>query len=724
MSTITRTIDDGILTLTIDVSDKPMNVVTSDFIDDLSASLAEIETNDSLRGVIIASGKDSFFAGADLKSIHAFLDPDMPVATLLSEVEVLQNLLRRLETCNKPVVAAINGTALGAGMEICLACHHRVVADSPKAKLGFPEVQVGLLPGAGGTQRLARLIGLEAALPLLIQGTHLSPEKALKGGLVHELVEPGSEIEAATRWLNSDLASAEQPWDKKGFRVPGGAGLMHPKAMQTLMVGSALTQRETNLNYPAPHAILSCVYEGTVMPIDKGLKIESKYFVKLLRGPVAKNMIRTLFVNKQAADKLVRRPAGIDKTRVKKLGVLGAGMMGAGIAYVSAKAGMQVVLLDTAKEKAEHGKDYSRTLCEKGVARGKTSAAKAEALLAKITTTEDYADLVNCDLVIEAVFEDRGIKAKVTAATEAVIPADSTFASNTSTLPITGLAQASTRPEQFIGIHFFSPVDKMPLVEVILGKQTSDKALAVALDYIQQIRKTPIVVHDSRGFYTSRVFGTYTGEGIAMLSEGVKPALIENVARQAGMPVGPLAVTDEVSLELAYHVAKQTKADLGDAYEKAPAHAVVERMVDEFDRRGKRFGKGFYDYQEDGSKRLWSGLSEAYPVADSQLPREEIEKRLLYVQAIDSVRCMEEGVVSAPEDADIGSIFGWGFPPYTGGTISYIETIGIGAFVAEADRLAQAWGSRFDVPESLRKMAREGRSFYDADHSVAAQTAA
>lgn len=712
MKTIQSNQSGSVLTLTIDIEDKPMNVLTPDFLADLTAAIESAKSDNSISGVIITSGKETFFAGADLKALSALAAPDVDAEELLERAGEYQRILRALETMGKPVAAAINGTALGGGLELALACHYRICVDNPKALLGCPEVQVGLLPGAGGTQRLPRLIGIEPALPLLLQGKHLSPQKAQAAGFINEVVPADELLNAAARWLASDSADAEQPWDKKGFKVPGGAGLMHPRAIQTLMVGSALTQKETNLNYPAPHAIMSAVYEGTVLPIDKALQIESKYFVSLLRDPVAHSMIRSLFVNKQAADKLVRRPEGVDKTRVEKLGILGAGMMGAGIAYVSARAGMQVVLLDRDVESAEKGKDYSRNIGQKGINRKKTTSEKVEALLEKIKTTDNYADLEGCDLVIEAVFEDREIKAKVTAATEAVIPTASIFASNTSTLPITGLAEASSRPEQFIGIHFFSPVDKMPLVEIILGKESGDKALAVALDYVQQIHKTPIVVNDSRGFYTSRVFGVFTREGMHLLTEGVKPALIENVAKQAGMPVGPLAVTDEVSLELGHHVYKQTKVDLGSDYKATAADDVLIKMVETLDRRGKRFGKGFYDYADDGSKRLWPGLSVAFPVSDVQPHRDEVEKRLLYAQAIDSARCLEEGVLIAPEDGDIGSIFGWGFPPYTGGTFSYIEAIGVVEFVAEADRLAKEYGERFNVPDLLRSMAASGESFY------------
>ena len=718
-----KTDSNGIALITVDLKDRSMNVVSPEFIAEFDQAIDQVAGDENIKGAVVTSGKSSFIAGADLLQIVDEIDPGADPKAALAKWSGLQQLYRKLETCGKPVVAAINGTALGGGLELCLACHYRVAADNPKAKLGQPEVQVGLLPGAGGTQRLPRLIGLEAALPLLLQGTHLSPEKAAELGIVDLLVQPGREVDAAKQWI-LDGGEAVQPWDKKGFKVPGGAGLMNPKAIQTQMFGVALLQKTTNHNYPAPIAIMSAVYEGSVLPIDTALQIESKYFAELLTDVVARNMIRTLFVSKGAADKLARRPQGIEKSKVTKLGVLGAGMMGAGVAFVSARAGIQVVLLDRSKDDAEKGKDYSRKLLQKRIDRGRMSADAAAEVLELIHTTDDYAELDGCEYVIEAVFEDRGIKADVTARTEAVIGSDAIFGSNTSTLPITGLAEASKRPESFIGIHFFSPVDKMPLVEVIVGEKTSDTAIARTLDYIQQIRKTPIVVNDSRGFYTSRVFSTFTREGIAMLAEGVNPALIENVAKHAGMPVGPLAVTDEVTLELAYKIGKQTKADLGDDYVATPADDVMEKMVVELDRRGKRFGAGFYEYSDDGSKRLWSGLAKHFSLSSEQPSPEEVKTRLLYVQAIDAARCLEEGVLTHPADADIGSVFGWGFPPYAGGTLSFIETVGLEAFVAEADRLAKNYGERFQVPDGLRAMAERGETYYGLAGKGEARSAA
>ena len=712
MKTINYEVDaDGIALLTIDVKDRPMNVITDEFLQDFESVVDKFAQDDAARGAVITSGKDSFMAGADLKGLVESFGERTDAAEVYAWSRRLQQVLRRLETCGKPVAAAINGTALGGGLELCLACHYRVVADDPKLLLGQPEVQVGLIPGGGATQRLPRLIGIEPALQLMTQGKNVSPAEALAAGFVHELVAPGHEIDAARTWLlESD--DAAQPWDKKGFKVPGGAGLMNPKAVQTFVFGTSLLQKMTNHNYPAPIAIMSAVYEGTVLPMDTALDIESQYFTKMLMNPVSRNMSRTLFISKGEADKLVRRPQGPPKRPVTKLGILGAGMMGAGIAFVSARAGMQVVLLDTALDKAEAGKDYSRSLMQKRIDRGRATVEKAAELLERIHTTDDYADLDGCELVIEAVFEDREIKASCTCKAEAVIADDAIFASNTSTLPISGLAEASIRPQQFIGIHFFSPVDKMPLVEIIVGKDTREAAIAQALDYVQQIRKTPIVVNDSRGFYTSRVFGVFSREGINMLAEGVNPALIENVAKQASMPVGPLAVTDEVSLELSYHVMSQTRKDLGDAYQPSPADEVIGRFVNDLDRRGKRFGKGFYDYPEGGRKHLWPGLGEHYPLAAEQPAAEEVRNRLLYAQAIETVRCLDEGVLMHPADADIGSVFGWGFPPYTGGTISFIETEGLSQFVERADRLAAQYGDRFAVPDSLRRMAEQGETFY------------
>ena len=702
---------DGIAVLTLDLPGKSMNVLTPELMEDLEALTDRLSSDESVKGAVLTSGKKTFIAGADIKDMVTVYDRGLSASEASGFSRELNRRLRKLETCGKPIAVAINGLALGGGLEVCLACHYRVLADDPKAVIGFPEVNLGLLPGGGGTQRLPRLIGTEKALPLILQCTNVRPDKALELGIVHELAPAQEVVARAKKWL-LEAGDPIAPWDKKGFRVPGGAGAMTPKTAQTFMVGTSLIMGKTQNNYPAPIAAMSAMYEGCITPIDTGLDIESQYFGTLLAGPVARNMMRSLFINKSAADKLARRPEGIEKSKVSKLGILGAGMMGAGIAYVSAKAGMEVVLLDTSLDKAEHGKAYSANLLRKAIGRGRSTEAKAEALLSLIKPTTDYDDLEGCDLIIEAVFESSELKAEVTAKTEAVVPESCIFASNTSTLPITGLAEASKRPEQFIGLHFFSPVDKMPLVEVILGEKTEDEAIARSLDYVQQIRKTPIVVNDSRGFYTSRVFGTATNEGIMMLAEGVKPALVENIARMAGLPVGPLAVVDEVTLELAYKIGKETAQAMGREYPADKGQEAIRRMVEDLDRKGKRFGAGFYDYPADAKKHLWPGLAEEFPSSAKQPPVDELIKRLLYIQALETARCVEEGVITHPEDADIGSIFGWGFPPWAGGTLSLIDTVGIREFVSECDRMAKSYGPRFEVSDWMRDRAMKELSFY------------
>ena len=702
---------DGIAILLIDVADRPMNVLTPGFRKDLAECVEKVASDPAIRGAVIGSAKSSFMAGADIKDMAGAFERGLSASEAAKFSGELNRLLRRLETCGKPFAAAVNGVALGGGFEVALACHYRVMSDDPKAGVGFPEVKIGLLPGAGGTQRTPRMIGVTEALRLISEGRQIGSQDALKKGLVNEIAPATELVERARQWILKG-GKGVQPWDVKGFRVPGGAGMTSPAAAQTFMVGTALAAKMTMRNYPAPAAILSCVYEGTLLPMDAALAVESKYFGQLLSGNVARNLMRTMFINKGLADKLARRPAGPPKSQVRKLGILGSGMMGAGVAYVSALAGIEVVLLDSTRELAEKGKDYSNKLLAKDVGRGKKTQADADAVLARIKPTVSYDDLAGCDLVVEAVFENREIKADVTQKTEAVIPKNAVFASNTSTLPITGLAQASRRPAQFIGIHFFSPVDKMPLVEIIVGKKTSDDTLARALDYVAQLRKTPIVVNDSRGFYTSRCFGTFVYEGMAMLQEGVSPALIENAARMAGMPVGPLAVADEVTIDLQWKVIKQTEQDLGRKFVKPVAYEVVQKFVEELKRPGRRFGAGFYDYPQDAKKHLWPGLREVFPSAVVQLPVEEAEKRMLYIQALETTRCMEEGVVTTAAEADLGSILGWGFPAWTGGTLSFIDTIGIREFVAECERMSKRYGKRFKPSKWLKARAERGQSFH------------
>ncbi len=711
-NTIQYAVDsDGIALLTIDLPGKSMNVLTPELMEDLAALTKQAAADDAVKGIVLTSGKQAFIAGADIKDMVNAYDRGVTHKEAAEFSFGLNRTLRAMETCGKPVAAAINGLALGGGLEVCLACHYRVLANDTGAVLGFPEVNIGLLPGAGGTQRTPRLIGFRNAATMVLQCRNQKPDDALNMGLVHELAPAAEVVQRARRWV-LESGDPEQPWDKKGFKIPHG-GLMSPGTAQTFMVGNALLAKNTKHNFPAPIAAQSAMFEGCSTSFDAGLKIESQYFGSLLAGPVARNMMRTLFVSKGRADKLARRPEGVEPSSVKKLGILGAGMMGAGIAYVSAKAGIEVVLLDTSAENAERGKSYSKGLLKKAIERGYSTEEKAAALLKLIKPTTSYHDLQGCDLVIEAVFESKALKADVTAKTEAVIPESSIFASNTSTLPITGLAEASERPDQFIGLHFFSPVDKMPLVEIILGKKTSEETIARGMDYIRQISKTPIVVNDSRGFYTSRVFSTFTSEGIMMLAEGVKPALIENAAKMAGMPVGPLAVTDEVTLELAYKIGRETAEALGHDYPADPSQEAVRKMVEDLDRKGKRFGRGFYEYPEGATKHLWPGLSEHFPVSANQPDFEELQKRLLTIQALETARCFEEGVLTHAEDADIGSIFGWGFPPYTGGTLSWIDTLGIRKFVAECDRMAGLYGKRFTVSQWLRERAEANTPFHD-----------
>ena len=702
---------DGIATLTIEMQDKTMNVMTPTFNDELSRAIEQVAAEDSIKGAVVTSAKESFIAGADLKWLMTQFRYDLPAAEMFASHSTVNRFLRQLETCGKPWVAAINGTALGGGLEVCLACHHRIAANNPKARIGLPEVTVGLLPGGGGTQRLPRMIGVQAALDLLTTGRHLSPDEALELGVINAVVDAENLLDEAKSWIR-DTGTAVQPWDDKGFKIPGGTGFDSQETANLFMASTALVAKKTRGNYPAPTAILASVFEGTIVPIDAALRIESRYFTKLTMDPVARNMTRTLFVNKQAADKLAHRPKGVAKSDVTRLGILGAGMMGAGIAYVSARVGIECILLDRSAEEAERGKDYSRQLTDKGIERGKTSRDKADALLELILPTTDYADLKGCDLVIEAVFEDREIKRAVTEKTEAVIPDSAVFASNTSTLPITGLAEAAKRPENFIGLHFFSPVDRMPLLEIILGEETSDETLARSLDYAQKIRKTPIVVKDSRGFYTSRVFATFTNEGMALLEDGVRPALIENAAVQAGMAVGPLAVVDEVTAELLYKVDKQARIDLGNAYNPPSSIGVVHKMIDELGRLGRRYGAGFYEYPASGKKRLWAGLAELCRPSTIQPDVEEVKKRILYVQALDAFRCLDEGVIMRPEDCDIGATLGWGFPTWTGGPLSLIETVGLAEFVADCDRMEKEYGPRFAIPARLRQRAESGESIY------------
>lgn len=701
---------DGIATIAWNMSDRSMNVLNEQSIPAFETEVRRALTDGAVKGVIITSAKNDFIAGADLAMLHKAADP----AKMLADGGHLRKLLRDIEKSGKPFVAAMNGTALGGGFEICLACHCRIAADNPRMLIGLPEVTVGLLPGGGGTQRLPRMIGIRNALPFLLEGKKVGPKAALQQGLIDRVVAPEVLLEAAKRWLIDESAPhLVKAWDRKDFKFPGG-NPNSPGTAQVFVAGNAMLREKTMGVYPAPLAIMASVYEGCQVDIDTGLKIEARHFVKLVLTPEAKNMIRSLFFSLGEANKLAHRPKAVPVQRYRKIGVLGAGMMGAGIAYVSAEAGLEVVLLDSSLALAEKGKAYAAALLDKKVSQKRLQPVDRDTILARIKPTVDYTDLTDCELVIEAVFENREVKADVTKAAEAVLAAGAIFASNTSTLPITGLAEASVRPAQFIGLHFFSPVEKMPLVEIIRGRATSDETLARAMDYVKTIRKTPIVVHDSRGFYTSRVFATYVGEGLAMLGEGVNPALIENAGRMAGMPVGPLALADEVSLDLMHKVRKQTRADLGEAYRPGPGDTVLLKMVETLGRIGKKAGKGFYDYPADGKKQLWAELAAEFPLTKSQPDVAEVKRRLMYVQSVETVRCLEEGVIADPRDADVGSILGWGFTPSQGGTVSQVHTVGVAKFVAECDRLAQAYGERFVPPKLLRDMAAKGETFYAA----------
>ncbi len=717
---------DGIAVVTWDMPDRSMNVLTDGSLAELLQIVERLESEDAITAAVLTSGKEAFCAGADLAMMEghtrtlaqALADgrsEKAAVGELFENIQGFSRLLRRLETAGKPVVAALNGTALGGGFEIALACHHRLAADGTGIQFGLPEARVGLLPGGGGTQRLPRLVGAPAALKLMMQGRSLNPAKALEAGMVHAVVGREKLVSEAKRYLSGEPTSV-QPWDEKKFRVPGGVPFS-PSGMMTWIGANALYRQETMDNYPAQRAIMSCVYEGLQVPIETGLRIEARYFTWLLRQPEAKAMIRSLFLSMQALSKGARRPPGVAPFKVRKLGILGAGMMGAGIAYVSARAGMEVILLDRDQISADKGKAYSEKLLSKALAKGRSSEKEMQALLSRIEATPDYARLEGCDLVIEAVFEDRELKAKVTAKAESHLSPDAVFASNTSTLPITGLAKASSRPESFIGIHFFSPVDKMMLVELIVGEKTGDRALAAALDYVRAIRRTPIVVNDSRGFYTSRVVSTYIAEGHYMLAEGVPAALIENAGKMAGMPVGPLSLNDEVSLDLAHKIAQAAKRDLGDAYVEKPGDRILAEMVEKRGRLGRKNGSGFYDYSDDGTKQLWPELSEALGVTNggdaAGLPDvEELKQRFLTVQALETARCFEENVLTDVRDADVGAILGWGYAPFTGGPLSYIDMQGPAGFVEQCERFTMRYGERFAPNDLLRDLAAGSDLFY------------
>ncbi len=705
---------DGIALVTFDVPGRSMNTLTGKVMDELPQLVERIKTDDAIKGAVITSGKASgFCAGADLGDMAGgMLSGSGDLQAAFDAGWKMNGSLRALETCGKPVAAAINGLALGGGLELTLACHYRVAGDSPKIQLGLPEIKVGLFPGGGGTQRLPRLIGVQAAMMAMTEGKSFRPNDAKGAGFIHEVVPAGTEVEAAKAWIKGG-GKAQQPWDDKGFKQPGG-GPYHPFGVQNFIVGNAMIRKQTYGNYPAATNLMKAVYEGLQVPMDAALRIETRYFIKTLMTPQAQGMIRSLFLSKQELDKGAVRPANVPASDARKVTVIGAGMMGAGIAYVQALAGIQTILIDRDQDAADKGKAHVEELLKKRLSRGQLTQDKFDALLASVVATTDYDQIKGSDLVIEAVFENREIKADVTKRAEAQLEPGAVFGSNTSTLPITGLAEASVRPEDFIGIHFFSPVDKMMLVEIILGEKTGEAAIAKTLDYVMKIKKTPIIVNDGRGFYTSRCFGTYVAEGLAMLEEGYAPALIDNIGRATGMPRGPLEMHDDVALDLSVKVSKQTAIDLGDKYVPLAGAEIVRTMVEDLGRFGRKNGKGFYDY-ETKPKKLWSGLSDLAAVKINDSTPELVEdqkQRLLYRQAVEVAKCWEEGVIDDPREADVGAILAWGFAPWTGGPITYIDQIGLKAFVAQADDYAARYGDRFKVPQLLRDMAAKNETFY------------
>lgn len=704
--------NDGIVTVMVDQSDRKMNVIGDGFTESF-ATLADSFINDeSAKGLILTSAKDTFIVGADIDSLGNIKTAEQAFEL----VEDLKGSLRKLELSGKPVVAAMTGTALGGGLEIALACHYRIAIDSPKTKLGLPEVKLGLLPGGGGTQRLPRLVGIQKALELMTQGSELRPNAAKDIGLIDATATDQADMQQqAKEWIKAN-PKAQQPWDVKGFKIPGGDS-KHPKVVQVFSIAPAMANQKSQGNYPALKHIMSCVYEGCMVDIDTGLEIESRYFAACVLSPEANNMINTLWTQLNSIKKGQSRPDGFERTKVKKVAVLGAGMMGAGIAYVSAKVGIDVVLLDRDIESADKGKAYSTNLLDKAISRGRSTPDKKQALLDKIKTTTSYDDLEGCDLVIEAVFEDRDIKANCTRQSEAVIPTSAVYASNTSTLPITGLAKVSARPKQFIGLHFFSPVDKMPLVEIIMGEETDDETLAKAFDYVLQIGKTPIVVNDSRGFYTSRVFATYVSEGIAMLAEGIHPRSIEVAGMKSGMPMPPLALQDEVTLSLVRHITEQNNRDMeaeGKEVTIHPSYNVIKVVGEEHGREGKRFGKGFYEYPENGERHLWPELTNLFPTSAEQPSQQDLVDRLMFIQVNESAKCFEEGVVRSVADTNVGSIFGWGFAPQHGGTLQFVNAMGADKFVVRSRELAKQYGERFEPAQILVDMAAKGEEFVDA----------
>ena len=712
----------GTAVIWFNVPGRAVNTLSESAIREFHDVVARIAEDPAIRSAVIASGKaNTFCSGAELQNIDSLAGPVSPDIETRSFAEDFARfssghaVFRRLETCGKPVACAIDGAALGGGAELALACHYRVATAT--TTIGFPEIAIGLMPGGGATQRLPRLIGVAAALRLLLSAKTLNANDALKSGLFDAVVDPVDLLAAATAWLRGP-ADPSQPWDRKGATVPGGSA--YAAGVSDIIAGTtAMTSKQKFGNYPAETNLLSAVYEGVQVPFDAGLRIECRYFIRTLRSPQAKAMIRSLFLSPKALKDGVRRPANTAPITFDKVSVIGAGLMGAGIAYVQAAAGIETVLLDRTQEAADKGKEYARKTAAKAVGRGFMTQRMADELLARIQPTTEYSLIAGSALAIEAVFEDRAVKAEVTSQAERWLEANAIMATNTSTLPISGLAHASRRPANFIGLHFFSPVDRMGLVEIIQGVATGTHALAGALDYVARIGKTPIVVQDSRGFYTSRTITQYSEEPCAMLLEGIAPAIIENLGKMTGMPMGPFELADFAGLDLALHVREQTAADLGTSFKPTATDAVLRALVVGNARLGRKNGRGFYDYSEDGKeKRLWPGLQKLAAVtrvdAFDKGFQQEIKNRLLYSMALQAAWCMDEKIMADPREADVGALLAFGFPSWTGGPLSLIDMIGIRKFVAECDRMAAAYGKRFLPPNLLRAMAARNEGFYDA----------
>ncbi|MGB7244450.1 MAG: 3-hydroxyacyl-CoA dehydrogenase NAD-binding domain-containing protein [Sulfitobacter sp.] len=723
MTDFTMTTDaSGIATITWDVADKSMNVMSFDGLALLDNLLDQALADETVKGIVVTSAKDSFAGGMDLNLLAKMKEDagDDPARGLFEGTMGIHKMLRKIELAGmdaktkkggKPIATALPGTAVGIGLELPLATHRIFMADNPKARIGLPEILVGIFPGAGGTTRLVRKMGAMAASPFLLEGKLVGAQQAKSAGLVDEVV--ADPLAAAKEWvLAATDADLVKPWDAKGYKMPGGAPY-HPAGFMTFVGASAMVNGKTQGVYPAAKALLSAVYEGAMVPFDTALKIEARWFTNVLMNPSSTAMIRSLFVNKEALEKGAVRPSGVPDQRVKKLGVLGAGLMGAGITLVSALAGIEVVLIDRDQASADKGKAYSANYMDKGIARKKATPEKKDALLKLITATPDLDELKDCDLIIEAVFEDPKVKAEITQKVEAIIPDTCIIASNTSTLPISDLAKASARRDQFIGIHFFSPVEKMLLVEIIKGRETGDRAVAKALDYVRQIRKTPIVVNDARFFYANRCIIPYINEGVRMIAEGVAPALIENAAKLVGMPLGPLQLTDETAIDLGAKIARATKAAMGDAYPESPSDEVIF-WLEGLGRMGRKANGGFYAYDDKGKRQgLWDGLGKKYPTLDDQPDLIDVQHRLLFSQVLEAVRALEEGVLMDIREGDVGAILGWGFAPWSGGPLSWLDMIGAEYAAERCDQLVAAHGERFTCPDLLRDMAKKGQSFYE-----------